>query len=376
MKIKKLFSSILFLTALLVAAPFGSLAQTFSEKRVESKSFRLKPGTMVQVYNKYGNVNIMPWDKDSVRFVVSIAAQSKQETKIRKILSSIDCEMISTARFISARTVFHDNSTTFWKDVVSYAGKVINSGNNLQIDYTVYMPVNHPLKVENKFGNIYMGNHKANVDISLSNGDLQARDFLGNLKLDLEFGSASLQDIEKAQLDINYSDLSLQNVKLLTLTSRSSTFDFDKASSLELNSTRDKINIRTCETLSGDASFSRIKINSLETNCTITAKYGEFKLNGISRNFRTIYIKTEFTDVLLGMNPQSAYSADLLYDAKTTLSHQNSRDKLCLCGSKKVKHIDTLDNKGSHIVKAIILYVPKVCIPPIPTEKTNASEIA
>ena len=320
MKIKKLFSSILFLTALLVAAPFGSLAQTFSEKRVESKSFRLKLGTMVQVYNKYGNVNIMPWDKDSVRFVVSIAAQSKQETKIRKILSSIDCEMISTARFISARTVFHDNSTTFWKDVVSYAGKVINSGNNLQIDYTVYMPVNHPLKVENKFGNIYMGNHKANVDISLSNGDLQARDFLGNLKLDLEFGSASLQDIEKAQLDINYSDLSLQNVKLLTLTSRSSTFDFDKASSLELNSTRDKINIRTCETLSGDASFSRIKINSLETNCTITAKYGEFKLNGISRNFRTIYIKTEFTDVLLGMNPQSAYSADLLYDAKTTLN--------------------------------------------------------
>ncbi|PKO95003.1 MAG: hypothetical protein CVU14_13085, partial [Bacteroidetes bacterium HGW-Bacteroidetes-9] len=185
MKIKKLFSSILFLTALLVAAPFGGLAQTFSEKRVESKSFRLKLGTMVQVYNKYGNVNIMPWDKDSVRFVVSIAAQSKQETKIRKILSSIDCEMISTAGFISARTVFHDNSTTFWKDVVSYAGKVINSGNNLQIDYTVYMPVNHPLKVENKFGNIYMGNHKANVDISLSNGDLQARDFLGNLKLDL-----------------------------------------------------------------------------------------------------------------------------------------------------------------------------------------------
>lgn len=320
MKIQRSFNIILFFTALLVAAPNGSQAQTFSEKRVESRSFKLKQGTMVQVYNKYGNVNIMPWEKDSVRFVVSVSVQSKQATKITKILSSIDCEMISTASFISARTVFHDNSTTFWKDVVSYAGKVINSGSNLQIDYTVYMPVNHPLKVENKFGNIYMGNHKANVDISLSNGDLQARDFVGNLKLDLEFGSASLQDIEKAQLDINYSDLSLQNIKLLTLTSRSSTFDVDKALTLELNSTRDKINIRTCEALSGDASFSRIKINSLETNCTISTKYGELKLNSISRNFRSIYIKSEFTDLLLGLNPQSAYSADLLYDAKTTLN--------------------------------------------------------
>ena len=134
--------------------PLLLVSQTFSEKREESKTYRLKPGTLVQVSNKYGNVNIMNWEKDSVRFEVSISVQSKQPSKLNKILTSIDCEMVSTASVISARTVFHDNSATFWKDVVSYAGKVVNTSNNLQIHYTVYLPEANPVKIENKFGNI------------------------------------------------------------------------------------------------------------------------------------------------------------------------------------------------------------------------------
>lgn len=305
---------------LLIIFPMLTWSQTYSEKRVQGKSFKLKSGIMIQVSNKYGNVNIMPWDKDSVRFEVSIAAQSKQASRVAKILSSIDCEMISTASFISATTVFHDNSATFWKDVVSYAGKVVNTSNNLQIDYTVYMPLANPLKVENKFGNIYMGNQKGNADLILSNGDLQARDFSGNLKLRLEFGSATIQNIERGQLDINYSDFSAQGIKNISISSRSSTFDIENAGQLDLASVRDKFSIRTCNSISGETSFSRIKINSLEASCTLNTKYGELKLNGIERNFRNIYIKSEYTDVLLGFDPPASFSADLQYDSKTTLN--------------------------------------------------------
>ncbi|MFN8135840.1 MAG: hypothetical protein U0Z17_11670 [Bacteroidales bacterium] len=77
----------------------------------------------------------MPPGKDSVRIEASMSAQSKQAAKVVKILSLIDCEMIATANMVSARTVFYDNSTTFWKDVVSYAGQVINTSSNLQINY-------------------------------------------------------------------------------------------------------------------------------------------------------------------------------------------------------------------------------------------------
>ncbi|MHC1776075.1 MAG: hypothetical protein AB9834_11750 [Lentimicrobium sp.] len=308
------------LLAMVACLPLLLASQTYSEKREESKTYRLKPGTLVQISNKYGNVNVMNWDKDSVRFEVSVSVQSKQPAKLNKVLSSIDCEMVSTASVISARTIFHDNGATFWKDVVSYAGQVVNTSNNLQIHYTVYMPENNPVKVENKFGNIYLDSRKGKTDITLSNGDLQARDFTGVLKLILEFGSASIQEAGEAQININYSDLYMQNVNKLNLISRSSTIDLDKVGSMEMESVRDKMKVESCTSVSGDVSFSRTRINQLGTVCSLTTKYGELKINGISREFVNIFIKSEYTDVLLGINPMASYSLDMIYDTKTILN--------------------------------------------------------
>ena len=305
---------------LILIVPALLNAQVYSEKREQSKSFKLKSGMTVQITNKYGNVNIMPWEKDSVRFEISMSAQSKQAAKVVKILSSIDCEMISAANTISARTVFYDNSATFWKDVVSYAGQVINTSNNLQIDYTVYMPVSYDIKIENKFGNVYMDSHSGNADLSVSNGDLQARNFNGKLKLKLDFGSASMQDVDDAQLVINYSDLTLRKVNTLNLNSRSSTIDMEEAASIDIISTRDKLLVKSCSTINGESAFSRIIINELESSSTMTTKYGELKLNSIKRNSRTIQIKSEYTDLFLGLNASDSYSMDLIYDAKTNLN--------------------------------------------------------
>jgi len=280
----------------------------------------LKSSTVIQITNKYGNVNILPWEKDSVRIDVSISAQSKQASKVVKILSTIDCEMIATANTISARTVFYDNSATFWKDVVSYAGQVINTSNNLQINYTVYMPVSNDIKIENKFGNVYMDSHSGKADIIVSNGDLQARNFTGGLKLKLEFGSASFQDAADAQLSINYSDLTVRRINKLNMNSRSSTIDMEETGTIELVSSRDKLVVKACNSLSGEASFSRIRINELEAMCTVNTKYGELRLNTIARDFRNINIKSEYTDVLLGFNPSDSYSIEIVYDAKTNLN--------------------------------------------------------
>jgi len=311
---------ILFSLALMLSSVGLVNAQTYSERKEEGKSFKLKSGTVVQISNKYGNVNIMPWEKDSVRIEVSMSAQSKQAAKVVKILSSIDCEMVATANSVSARTVFYDNSATFWKDVVSYAGQVINTSNNLQINYTVYMPVTNDVKIENKFGNVYMDSHKGKAEIAVSNGDLQARNFSSSLKLILEFGTASIQDASDVQLTVNYSDLTLRKVNTLNLNSRSSTLDIEEAGNIEIASQRDKLVIRSCTALNGDASFSRIRVNVLESVCIMNTKYGELKLNTLSGNFRSIQVKSEYTDILFGINSPASYSLDLVYDTKTSLN--------------------------------------------------------
>ncbi|MBL7905129.1 MAG: hypothetical protein JNL22_08925 [Bacteroidales bacterium] len=322
----KLMQKCLIVVMVLLLMPLLLASQTFSEKREQSRSFRLKAGALVQISNKYGNVYIMNWDKDSVRVDVSISVQSKQPTKMMKILSSIDCEMVSSPSYLSARTVFHDNSATFWKDVVAYAGKVVSTSNNLQINYTVYMPSTNQLKIDNKFGNIYLDNQKGRADLTLSNGDLQARDFTGDLKLNLEFGTANLQQADEASLNINYSDLFAQKIGKLTLVSRSSTIDMEEVGSLDVESVRDKITLKNCNSVTGDASFTRLRIGVLGTVCSLTTKYGELRINEVPKSFLNIFVKAEYTDLVFSVSPQASYALDLLYDAKTALSITPSID--------------------------------------------------
>ncbi|MBK6962630.1 MAG: hypothetical protein IPH20_01505 [Bacteroidales bacterium] len=82
-----------------------------------------------------------------------------------------------------------------------------------------------------------------------------------------------------------------------------------------MESVRDKMTIpRT--SLSGDVSFSRIRVNELKTVCSLTTKYGELKINGIPKEFVNVFIKSEYTDVILGISPVASYSLDMIYDAK------------------------------------------------------------
>jgi len=310
--------AILMMVSWIISIP--GFSQSYSKQRDVGKSFKVQAGAVVQLTNKYGNINIIPWQKDSVRVEVHMSVQGKQMAKVDKIMSSVDFEMMSFGNFINARTIFRDNQATFWKDVVSYASQVINTSNNLQIDYTVYMPSALDLKIDNKFGNVYTESHSGKVEVKLANGDFQARDFEGTLKLYIEFGSATLRDVNQANLDINYSDLTLNNAVSLTLNSRSSTIDIEKAKTIELSSHRDKLNLKECNSLNGDASFSKIRIAELESGTTLTTKYGEFKANNISRSFRNIHLTSEYTDLLLNFDPSCSFILDLSYDAKTKLN--------------------------------------------------------
>lgn len=295
-------------------------AQTYTKKKEVSRSFKAPSGTAVQITNKYGNINVVPWQKDSVRVEVSMTVQGKQLAKVDKIISSIDFEMLSFGNYINVKTYFRDNQATFWKDVVSYAGQVINTSNDLQIDYIVYMPSDLDLKIDNKFGNVYMDSHSGKADIKIANGDMQGRDFTNTLKLNVEFGSASLQKVTEGDFIINYAELSLTEIGNLSLSSRSSTLDIEKAKSVEISSQRDKLTIKSCSVITGDVSFSRIKIGELGQSVSLNSKYGEFKVNSADKNFRSIRLDSEYTDILIYLDASSGVAVDLTYDAKTRLA--------------------------------------------------------
>ena len=117
----------------------------------------------------------------------------------------------------------------------------------MQIDYTVWLPSTNNLKVENKFGDIFIGDFKGEVEIDLSNGNLKSHDFENKLSLVLNFADATVNQIGTAQIECNYSDLYIKKAEMLRLNSKSSNFEIAELNDLNADSRRDKFRIRQAD---------------------------------------------------------------------------------------------------------------------------------
>ncbi|QIA09749.1 DUF4097 family beta strand repeat-containing protein [Draconibacterium halophilum] len=206
------------------------------------------------------------------------------------------------------------------------------------MDYTVWIPDSNRLKVDNKFGDIYIGDYRGEADITLSNGNMKAHDF-SNLNLTLNFADATINKIEKGRLDCNFSELYLIEMGTVHLQSKSTEFELQKVESLSVSSRRDKFRIRQIELLDAQSSFSSFRINKLTDRAKIQSEYGDIEIEGTVPDFSGINIESRSTDINLYFNSESAFSFDI----------QHTKAELSLDNHFTVEKEDTLDEKENEI---------------------------
>jgi hypothetical protein len=294
-------------------------AQYYEKSRHVSKAFAVDKETEIQVSNKYGTVHLMPWDKDSVRFEIDLVVKAKKESKVDKVFNYIDFSFTATRYYVIAQTEI--SKSTFWTEVSDAASALFSSDNKAEIDYTVYYPKGNPVKVSNKFGNIYTTDHFGKLDIQLSNGDLKAHDLEGDIHINLEFGNASINRLSKGNLTINYSEISLTDVDYLNYTGKSSTLHIDKVREMIINSRRDKFNIKQLEKLNGESSFSNFRIRECQNTVIVKTEYGEFFLDGTGKSFSLLKLNSEFTDIQLSFPKTVAIDLEIEHDDRTVISY-------------------------------------------------------
>ena len=85
MKTKKFYCKILL--ALLVSGLLpgtGVLAQQYEKSRALVQSYPTTDETSVQIINKYGNIHVLPWEEDSIRFEINIKVEANKQSKTDK----------------------------------------------------------------------------------------------------------------------------------------------------------------------------------------------------------------------------------------------------------------------------------------------------
>lgn len=345
-----------FIVCLLLLGTIAAKAQ-FTETREFEKRFKIESDTRIEITNKYGRIDVFTWKKDSVYFKVEMKVEEKKLSKLEKTLDGIDFDFSNSPHYLIARTIVGENQTSLSKEFIKFKETLLQTDGNVTIDYKVYLPENHEVNIENKFGDILMDNYNGKLDINLSNGKLRAKTLTGKLTLNLNFADATIGNIENGRLYTNYSDMYIKQSDQLRIDSKSSTIEILETQTLDIESRRDKYRIRLIDEIEANGNFSHFILNNLNKKAKFRTSFGDIDMENIDPKFENIYIESKSTDMNLYFDLDSNFNFEVT-ESKTQLDFDREikvNDSTELDSKeKKNRHKCTFGEKTTGSEKLII----------------------
>lgn len=312
-----------------------NVSAQFTETREFVRRFSIKPETRIDITNKYGRIELNTWEKDSVVIKFRMEINEKKPVKLEKTLDNLDFDISNSQYYLVVKTQIDKNRSQIESELQKFKETILQTNGSIRIDLTVWLPDNHELRLENKFGDIIMGDYKGETQVILSNGKLKTGDLPKRSTMNLSFADAEINNMPNGRIMSNYSDILVKNSGVLRLESKSSTIEIMNSEDLSIDSRRDKFRIRLANKLDATGNFSQFRITELKDKANLRLTYGSLEMEKIMNSFSNIFIESRSTDVNLYFNPEAKFNFEIT-ETKTDLK---------LGREMKVEDKEVLDSK-------------------------------
>lgn len=300
-----------------------------TKEKTQQKTVAVNADATLSVKNKYGNLMITTWDEDKISIEVVITVSGDSEKWVDQKLASISVDFSGSNSLYAAETFINSND--------SY-GK----NTSMEINYTIKIPKNGSVKLDNKYGNIVLRDLIGKADITCKYGRIT----LGNLKnssnsIKIDYcPDSTIESINKADIQAKYSGLSIQNYNVLNLNSSYTDLNFPNGKNLTYQSNYGKINLGKVENVDGKGNYLTIKINEVLQNLKIATNYSNLTIAAISDKAKDIVIDAGYTNIKIN-HPSSYY-----FDFTITTKYGTFKSNADLTYSSKIQTQNTNSYKG------------------------------
>lgn len=296
---------------LLLLIPRLLSAQNDSEVRSFMKTVKVNRETSLEILNKYGTVHISPWNKDSASIRAEIKAFAPNQSKLDKMFGGIMINITEAGTIVKAQTDFNQNINMLFENFKGMTSKIISYESRVEINYYISIPEYLNLRIENKYGDVYMENTTGTFSASVSNGTFKANSLGSRSTLTLAFCDATINAIASGKIDASFSEINIGETGDLTITSISSKYEIVKGGIINTESRRDKFFIHNAESLTGNSYFTTYNLNSLKKAIDLTARYGSVTVDVIENGFQSVNINSGYSDLSLRFDPAASYKFDI-----------------------------------------------------------------
>lgn len=275
-------------------------------KKVQ-KLYPISSDGRLEIDNHYGDINLVPWDRNEVSLEITITVEGRNANDIEKRLEKIDLVFESEPNRVRVETLIGDFKNSWFSFSINFNPK---ERLKFRVDYLVKAPTSLHLDLKNKFGNIALEQTFAPANIHCEFGQIQLGELHGDgYNIRLEFSKNSSIDFMKSgKIRAEYSSLDINRVHQLDWGSDFSKLELENADELIYTADYGRVAIGNVDRIEGSSDFANIRIGSLNQVGDLTADFGSVHIRNIAAQMESCKLRTEFSRIRLGISPESSFS--------------------------------------------------------------------
>ncbi len=281
----------------------GKLKGKYTKEKTVKKEFDVNADALLKINNSYGNLNLTSWNENRVVIEVHIKTNGNNEDKVQRKLDQISIDFDASSSMVSAKTIFNKN-----KDSWGWWGK--NNNVNMQINYTVKLPVKNSVHLNNDYGNISLDRVDGHAKISCDYGRLDIGELRGrNNQLNFDYTSKSTIDyINSGKVSADYSGFTIRKAGDLTINADYTNSTIEQMENLQYSADYGNLEIGEVNNVSGNGDYVSVKLGTVHGNVEVSADYGALRINRMAADAGNLNVRTDYTGIKIGYD--SGYHFD------------------------------------------------------------------
>jgi hypothetical protein len=257
------------------------------------KSWGIDQVEALKIENKFGNINFINTRSDSVTIDVSIKISEKN------------------GEYLADQIEFHFSLSNGTIKAITEFGDKFKTNQEFTIVYKINIPIDRHLDVENKYGDVTLGDLKANGKFDLKYGNIQGQNLEApndnSIELELKYGNATFVAINQLKAVIAYGKFSAESITTAQLDTQYSLIKIDQTENTNIESKYDNFEFDKVNKIDAESKFTGWDISELKESFIINTQYGNINIDRVNPDFKQINIENSYGNIKIGIPESASY---------------------------------------------------------------------
>ncbi|UNY99030.1 hypothetical protein MQE36_01455 [Zhouia spongiae] len=275
---------------------FSVFSQEILTKRIE-KNYEMTNAGELHLNNKYGNVSITGWKKNSIEIVVEVKVTSKKAEDAKSLLNRIKPDFRTATNYVNVTSEVAEKNENLFSRYFNKVNPFEFDKTNIEINYTVYLPENAEIEITNKFGDVMVEDWTGKLKAEIEHGDLWINSSIVIADVEMKFGKLRAKTMTYGTIHMKNGSIKIEGSQDLMLRTSGTDIQIDKVNNLKLYSSKDEVVIDYLGNINGTVDFSDMQVNEMDNDVYLEMKVTNLRILKMNRSDATVNINQESSDI-------------------------------------------------------------------------------